>query len=96
MLDYGAIGRRIKTARKARGMTQFELAELVNISGSFYGHIERGTRIPSLETLVSIGHALNISLDNMINPNNDMVCIKRSDLQQVTQMLSTSCELLKV
>ncbi len=53
-LDYGKMGMRIRQVRKARGWSQDELAKKCGISMSFLGHIERGTRIMSLETLVSI------------------------------------------
>lgn len=60
------MGRRIRTLRKQQHLTQAELAARVGISTSFMGHIERGTRIASLETLVSLSDALEISLDAMV------------------------------
>lgn len=53
-LDYGRIGMRIRQLRKVKGWSQDELAKKCGISMSFLGHIERGTRIMSLETFVSI------------------------------------------
>lgn len=47
-------------------MTQEKLADIVGISTSFIGHIERGNRVPSVETLVSICQALKISMDEII------------------------------
>ncbi|MDL2317571.1 helix-turn-helix domain-containing protein [Eubacteriales bacterium OttesenSCG-928-A19] len=65
-LDYQAMGSRIRQLRKQHRLTQAELAERVGISTSFMGHIERGTRIASLETLVGLSDALNVSLDAMV------------------------------
>lgn len=65
-MDYVAMGARIRAYRKQRGMTQASLAESVGISTSFIGHIERGTRITSLETLVSLSNVLDISIDTII------------------------------
>jgi transcriptional regulator with XRE-family HTH domain len=45
--------------RKKNGWSQEELAEKLEISASFLGHIERGTRIASLETLVKLCQALD-------------------------------------
>ena len=65
-LDYGKIGMRIRQARKAKKLTQSELAGQCGISMSFLGHIERGTRIMSLETFVSICAALDAEADELL------------------------------
>ena len=65
-MDYHAMGGRIRQLRKQYRMTQAELAEKVGISTSFMGHIERGTRIASLETLVSLSETLEVSLDEIV------------------------------
>ena len=57
-MDYIDLGRRVNDLRKKQHMTQEELAERIDISASFLGHIERGTRIASLETLVKLCIAL--------------------------------------
>ncbi len=59
-MDYEAMGRRVKKLRKAAGLTQEQLAEKSNLSPSFLGHIERGTRVASLQTLVAICKALDV------------------------------------
>lgn len=58
-MDYTAIGARIRRARKLKDLTQQEMAHLVGISLSFYGHIERGSRIMSIETLGKICESLD-------------------------------------
>lgn len=65
-MDYRAIGMRIRQFRKDKRLTQAELAQRVGISTSFMGHIERGTRIPSIETLVRLSESLGVSLDDMV------------------------------
>lgn len=50
-VDYVALGQRIRSHRCALHLTQEELAERVGISASFLGHIERGSRVLSVETL---------------------------------------------
>ncbi len=61
MVNYADFGARVRSARRARGLTQENLAEQIGISTSFMGHIERGTRIASLDTLVALCNALEIS-----------------------------------
>ena len=60
-VDYMGLGKRILQQRKLAKMTQAELAEQAGISLPFMGHIERGTRVPSVETLVGICNALKVS-----------------------------------
>jgi len=60
-MNYDALGRRIRAQRRSIKMTQEQLAEKTGVSLSFIGHIERGTRKASLDTLVSISNALCIS-----------------------------------
>ncbi len=63
---YTSIGRRIRRLRKRRRWTQAELAERADISTSFLGHIERGSRKLSVETLNRIALALNCSADALL------------------------------
>ena len=65
-MDYKAMGTRIRQLRKQNHMTQAALGEKVGMSTSFIGHIERGTRIASLETLVRLSDVLNVSLDVLV------------------------------
>lgn len=55
---YAAIGSNIRALRREKKLTQEQLAELADISPSFLGHIERGTRQMSVETLYRIADAL--------------------------------------
>ena len=66
MVDYCAMGRRIRAKRRARKMSQAELAKTVNISASFYGNIERGLRVPSIDTLVAIANVLGVGTDSLL------------------------------
>lgn len=65
-MDYTALGARIKKLRLHKRMTQEQLAEQAGISSAFMGHIERGTRIGSLETLVAICNALEASPEYLL------------------------------
>ena len=72
-LDYADIGRRIRIARTAIGLTQGELAKRMGVSASFVGHLERGTRQASLETLVNLANELDLSVDYLL-----AACLKNS------------------
>ena len=56
------LGRRIRTARELRGLTQEKLAERAKINNSFLSQIERGRKAPSLKTLHAIAAQLDVGL----------------------------------
>ena len=66
-MDYRDLGFRVRDARRKSGLTQEKLAEKVGISPSFLGHIERGTRVASLETLVALCNELSVSPDYLLS-----------------------------
>lgn len=57
-MDYIDFGRQVQRLRKKRKLTQHELAERIGICPSFLGHIERGTRKASMETLIALCNVL--------------------------------------
>jgi transcriptional regulator with XRE-family HTH domain len=61
------LGRRIRDLRTQRTerWTQEELAERAQISVSFLSMIERGERIPHVETLAAIASALGVTLSEL-------------------------------
>ena len=63
---YERIGRRIRAQRKLQRMTQEQLSQKAGISLSFLGHIERGTRKLSVDTLYAICMALDCSADMLM------------------------------
>ncbi len=54
----GVLGRQIRLARTERGWTLRELSELSSVSVSQLSSIERGTHLPSVESLVAVSIAL--------------------------------------
>ena len=68
-LNYAKIGNKIKTLRNKASLTQEQLAEKCNISTSYLGHIERGSRRLSLETAVRLAEVLGVGTDELILAN---------------------------
>lgn len=66
-MDYKDLGNRVRIARKQQDLTQEELAKKAGLSASFLGHIERGTRVASLDSLVDLCNALNVSPEYMLS-----------------------------
>ena len=65
-MDGKAVGRRIKEAREKRHLTQEEPAARIDISPTHVSVIERGTKIPRLDTFVAIANALEVSGDALL------------------------------
>ncbi len=59
------IGQNIRKCRTAKKMSIEELAFRAELSKNYMGMVERGERIPSLETLVKIINALDVSADEV-------------------------------
>ena len=60
------IGKRIRMAHESKMMTQEVFAEKVGISETYVGMIERGERIPKLETFIRIANILEVSADYIL------------------------------
>ncbi len=52
----------LKAARKAKGLTQQQAAELLKIGVRQYGNWERGESIPSAEMLIRIYRVLGLNI----------------------------------
>ena len=61
------LGRRIQKARKEKGLTQQELADLSHVSLKHVQGCERGVKNPSFEVLRAFCKVLNLSLDSLMN-----------------------------
>ena len=61
-----SIGKRIRKARMAKCLKQEELAEKCGLSVSYIGMIERGEKIPKLETFIEIANSLEVSADMLL------------------------------
>ena len=66
MMDSRAIGQRIKKFRKTKVWTQENLAERLGMSVAYVGMLERGVKIPKLQTLVLIANTLDVSADQLL------------------------------
>lgn len=65
-MDYTSLGAAIRKKRNERGWKIAALADKVGVSEDFIGKIERATDIPSLQTLVAIANALEVSVDSLL------------------------------
>lgn len=60
-MDYRKLGVRVRQQREQHEWTQGQLAQKVGVSSSFIGHIERGEKKASVETVVAICNAMEVA-----------------------------------
>ncbi len=63
------LGENIKRIRESCGLTQKQLAEMLDISPSAVGMYEQGRRIPDADMLSRICGALRVSADSLFGRN---------------------------
>lgn len=96
-IDYAALGKRIKNKRVENKLTQEQLGEMCELSAAHIGHIERGTRILSVDVLFRIAQVLNVSVDYLLfdSVENDNILssiapiLKDTDKHKVNHFLNT-------
>jgi transcriptional regulator with XRE-family HTH domain len=59
------IGKRIQLCREALGLTQEKFAEIVKLTPNYISAVERGVKMPSVETLIDIINGLGVSADEI-------------------------------
>ena len=65
-MELESIGKHISEFRHLRKLRQEDLAEITGLSTNYIGAVERGEKIPSLETFIDILNALSISADMVL------------------------------
>jgi transcriptional regulator with XRE-family HTH domain len=70
-VDFGGetLGQRLARLRKERGYTQVQLAEKIGIIQSIVSAIERDVLKLSAEMAIRFAQALEVSLDELLNPS---------------------------
>ena len=66
-MDYYKIGQRIRKYRKARQLSQEQLAEQIGISTTHMSHIETGNTKLSLPVLVQLAKSLEVQADDLLS-----------------------------
>ena len=69
-LNWDEIGVRLKALRKNNGITIERLCEIVGVSTSFIGLIERGDSKISIDKLFKLSQAFGVSVDYILTGNN--------------------------
>lgn len=68
-IDYESIGRRIKQYRIEKKLSQENLAAIVYVNNEHISRIEGGKKNLSLELLILVANALDVSADDLLTDN---------------------------
>lgn len=85
-MDKKFFGMQLQKYRDKAGYTQEFLAEQIGCSSIFISFIERGEKAPSVDTLIKLSNALNISIDCMLGT--ELNCYPSEKLKQIAKRLS--------
>lgn len=77
------LGENIRRLRKAKGLTQENLAELLNRTSGSISRFESGQQIMGVDLLVQMANFFSVSIDELIRPEGSA-----SHLKSITNMLT--------
>ncbi|ACY16800.1 helix-turn-helix domain-containing protein [Haliangium ochraceum] len=76
------MGREMRRARTAQGLTQERAAEAIGVSVEFYARVERGKSHPSVETFQHIASTLEVSADVLLGLDGERGALPAAALWQ--------------
>ena len=82
------LGARIGALRRARGLSQAELARLLKISPSAMGMYEQGRREPPVQILVALSKQLQVSTDFLLTGQ----AVTAEEVRLLSALLGTCVE----
>ena len=89
-MDYIKLGSKIRARRTELKLSQEQLAEMAFVSHQYIGQLERAERKMSLETLVSIANALNVTIDFLLSDS--LTADNDPKIKQIVDILSCRSE----
>lgn len=75
--QFVEMGKRIAARRKSLGLTQNQLAEILDISNNHLSSIETGKQSPSFEKFIKLCEALDTTPNHLV-----LGCIHPKDIEQ--------------
>ena len=82
------LGLRIKELREKRGLTQLQLAEILNMESSNLSKIERGIQIPKEESLEKIASTFQVEIKDLFDYEH--FSAKQDLITKINEILNSS------
>lgn len=74
-IDYAAIGKRIRKARKKQNLTQEQLAEMIGVKPAHISNIESGKKPFSFKTFARLYKALKVNPDSLLLSRSELCSV---------------------
>ena len=88
-MKLATIGKNVRKYRLMKKLRQEDLAEKAGLTTNYIGMVERGEKIPSLETFIKILNALGVSADMVLSEVLDTgYTVKNSMLNEKLEKLT--------
>lgn len=85
------IGKTIKAIREEKGMTQQQIAELVNMHRSNYSKVESGDRDLSIDAINKVAQYFGMTIDELVNFDGNIpteVTVEDKSLMEQVKMIA--------
>ena len=79
---------KLREWRKKRGVSQIEIAKAINIPQTTYSRYEQGICDPNISTLIKLADFFNISIDELVERETDMLNLNLLDSARKELILS--------
>lgn len=87
------LGKRLKALRKERGLTQQELGDMINVTKVSICCYEKGTRTPTLDTLMDLTKVFNVDVNYFLG--SDTYVVSDSDENYGIRMAKEEIEIIR-
>lgn len=84
-MDKSVIGKRIREQRKEHKLTLEKFSDMAGIGTVYLGEIERGEKMPSMNTFIKMVNALDISADIFLR--DEVAAAKPYVLNEITEKM---------
>lgn len=95
VLNTEMLGKRIRTERNNKRLTQFALADEIGVSQNYLGDIERGVKAPSVTTAIRLANVLNVSLDTLFADSLEINLAEEEDVYLTDKQLKVLKKVVK-
>ena len=83
-----SLGSHICDVRRSKNLTQSQLAELVSVEPETISRLERGVAAPSIQRLLILAHALDVSVDELLTGASPLFSDKVRLLDQELKLIN--------
>ena len=81
-MDKASFAERISKLRMEKGLSQFQLSQLLGVKRSVVSYYESGDRLPSYDVLIEMSRVFNVTTDFLLKGKDASRIVSVSDLSE--------------